>query len=123
MLHAAAKLGGGFRGDAAKAPVKMGETLESDIICDLCDAGSRLHQHALGFFHAGSVHEVREREARGTLEELAEVKGTHIHSTGYSFEGHGLSKVLMDERLCVAHGLRLVRRGGKQKTMGTFTEL
>ena len=123
MLHPAAEFRGRFRGDAAEAAIEMGQALEADIVSHLGDAGGGLHQHALGFFHACAIHKVREGEAGGTLEELAEMEGAHVHRLGDGFEGHRLGEMLVDEGLRVAHGLGLMRGGRKKEAVGAFPEL
>ena len=68
MLHAAAEFRGGFIDNATEAAVEMGQALKADIVSYFCDAGGGLHEHALGLFYSGAVHEIREGQSGGAFE-------------------------------------------------------
>lgn len=53
------------------------------------------------------VDEVGESEARGTLEELAEVEGTHTDGSSDGFEAETAGEVVVDVGLGLADGLGL----------------
>ena len=112
-----------FGGNAAEAPIEMGERLKAHVVGHFGDSRPGTHQHTLRFLNAGTIHKVGERETSGPFEKLAEVEGADTHVPGHTFERHRLGQMRHDEEFCIAHGFWLVGGIGKEHSVGIVPEL
>jgi hypothetical protein len=87
----------GFSGDAPENAVELRQRLEADFVGGFADALVRIEQEIFHLLDADAREIIREREAGGLLEHLAEIEGAHVHLLRHILEGDFLGVLIGDE--------------------------